>query len=495
MTWDGGSGGGGTGWSQASNWDSNKVPGPTDVADFTLAGSSPIIGINYAGTTNNGAYNQAVGAIELLSGRARTIGNSSSNAATLTLNGATLNGVANIILRNGSASNLTLQNDVNKGTGVMDIALGNSTDNIVAVDSTGSSNISSVIKDGAGTHLSLAATSSGALVLSGNNTYTGGTTLGVTNTGTLRMLDTGTLGASSGALTIENGTLDLNGTSQNVGALRSTNANANGVIKNSSGTSSTLTVGNGDASGSFSGRITNVGNIALTKTGTGTQTLTNTNSYTGQTVGAGGTLQLANPNGVALSGTSSIVVNNGGTLLMGANNQVNRAVFPPIALGSTTGSGAAKLDAGGFSQGTGGTPIIPNSGSVGLGALTLNAGAIVDLTGTSVLHFANSSSSTWSGRLSIYDWTGTPVTGGGAEQILFGGDITGLNASQLSQISFYSDNGMTLLSDSALILADGEIIPGLTSVPEAETAVAAVLALGMIVILQRQRLRAQLARF
>jgi hypothetical protein len=183
------------------------------------------------------------------------------------------------------------------------------------------------------------------------------------------------------------------------------------------------------------------------------------------------------------------MVNKGGTLLMGANNQINQAVFPPIKLGGITGTGTAKLDAGGFSQGTGGTPAIPNSGTIGLGALTLNSSSIIDLTGTSVLHFSKSSAA-WTGTLSIYDWTGTPVTGGGLEQILFGGDATGLGPTQLTQISFYSDQGTTLLSNTALILADGEIIPG-APVPEPSTWFAAALTLGAIGYSQRKRVRAR----
>src|SRR5207248_2592259 len=87
--------------------------------------------------------------------------------------------------------------------------------------------------------------------------------------------------------------------------------------------------------------------------------------------------------------------------------------------------------------------------------------------------------------LSIYDWTGTPVTGGGLEQILFGGDVTGLSPTQLTELNFYSDQGSTLLSNSALILADGEVIPGAT-VPEPSTWFAAALALGAIGYSQRR---------
>src|SRR5205085_4644170 len=114
------------------------------------------------------------------------------------------------------------------------------------------------------------------------------------------------------------------------------------------------------------------------------------------------------------------------------------------------------------------------------------------LTGTAVLHFSNSSSQTWAGTLSLWDWSGTPTTGGGAEQILFGGDSTGLTAGQLLQVSFYSDGGSTLISNSALILADGEIIPGPmvpVPVPEPSTWIGAALALAAIRFRARGRAR------
>jgi autotransporter-associated beta strand protein len=227
----------------------------------------------------------------------------------------------------------------------------------------------------------------------------------------------------------------------------------------------------------------------LRKIGSGTLTLTGANTYNGATTVTAGTLQLARAGGVALSSTAAIVVQNNGTLLFGGSNQVNQA---PLTLGTSGGGGTpAKIDAGGFSQGTGGTPATPNSGSVGLGALTLASNAVLDMTGTSVLHFADSSGSSWgTATLSIYNWSGTPGIGGGAEQLLFGGDLTGLSSTQLQQVSFYSDSGSILLSNSALILNDGEIIPGpMAPVPEPSTWVAGGLTLMVLGYSQRRRVR------
>lgn len=320
----------------------------------------------------------------------------------------------------------------------------------------------------------------GEVDFGGANTYSGGTTV---SAGTLKLTG-GTLGSTSASLTVNSGTVDLNGTNQTVGAL---NGSSSGLVKNTSGTGSTLTVGNGNGSGSFAGQVSNIGSIGLTKTGTGTETLTNNNSYTGATIINAGILELANTSVPALTGTSSVTVNTGGTLLFSANNQLNQAVPPGITL-----AGGTLRNANGVTQGTAGNPLIPNTGSIGLGSLTLASSSIIDLMGTSVLHFTASNANTWTGTLSIYDWSGTPVTGGGSEQILFGGTATGLSATQLTQVSFYSDAGSTLLANTALILADGEIVPGLTAVPEPSTWVAGALALLAVGYTQRRRFQRKL---
>ena len=163
-----------------------------------------------------------------------------------------------------------------------------------------------------------------------------------------------------------------------------------------------------------------------------------------------------------LTGTSGVAINNSGTLLFSANNQLNQAIPPDISLGS--GSGTAKIDAGGFSQGGSGT-----TGNAGLGALTLNSNAIIDLTNTSVLHFADSTGETWTGTLSILNWSGAPIIGGGWEQILFGtgGILPGVDPTQLSQIQFIDPVGFAAGIYSAIYAGTNlnEIVPGAPDCP------------------------------
>ena len=176
----------------------------------------------------------------------------------------------------------------------------------------------------------------------------------------------------------------------------------------------------------------------------------------------------------ALGGTSGIAVNSGGTLNQTTSDQVNNSAT------MTLSGGTYRLNTG-VSEGT--------TTTVGLGALTLTSNSVIDLAGTTnVLHFANSSTQTWTGgtTLSIYNYSGVAYTGNGSEQLLFGTDTTGLTATQLSQISFYSGGaGSTFLGTGGWALdGDGEVVP----VPEPSTWAAGLLTVLTIGYTQRRRI-------
>ena len=163
---------GSTTWLTAANWGGGAVPAPDDIAQFGAnpTGTSVVINMN----SNGGA--QSVGAIEVSSARtnALTINNSAATAAgILTLNGATVNAVSNVIVRNNSSQLLTLANGA---TANMGVALGNATDNVVVIDGSGGVTVSSVIS-GANRGLTLTGGGTGSLTLSGVNTYTGPTSI------------------------------------------------------------------------------------------------------------------------------------------------------------------------------------------------------------------------------------------------------------------------------------------------------------------------------
>jgi hypothetical protein len=179
-----------------------------------------------------------------------------------------------------------------------------------------------------------------------------------------------------------------------------------------------------------------------------------------------------------LGGTSSIVVNAGGTLLLSqsgsaTNNRINNSSTMTLNGGTFNTAGLSEHELSGVTV----TP--------GIGALTLSSNSTIDLgTGASILAFANSSAQTWSGTLSIYNWSGTPVVGDGTDQLYFGTDSTGLTTQQLSQIAFYSDSGTTFLGSADFVSGlDGEVGP----VPEPATWFAAALVAGATGWSQRRR--------
>ncbi|MFO0945582.1 MAG: autotransporter-associated beta strand repeat-containing protein [Planctomycetota bacterium] len=118
------------------------------------------------------------------------------------------------------------------------------------------------------------------ITFSGTNTYTGDTTV---SAGTLA-LSNGSALADSGAVTVAAGaTLQLNA-SESIGSL----AGVAGSSVNLNG--NTLTTGGNDSNTTFAGNISGTGG-SLVKVGTGQFDLTGTNSYTGGTTVSAGTLR------------------------------------------------------------------------------------------------------------------------------------------------------------------------------------------------------------
>ncbi len=174
------------------------------------------------------------------------------------------------------------------------------------IDSNGGSVMISSPLGGTGALTKLGA---GGLTLMGANTYAGGT---VVAEGILQVVDAGTLGATTGALTINDGaTLDLGGTFQTVGALSGAGTVTSTIITDGTG----LTVDQ-TANTSFTGTIKDgvdeiVGGLTtvwLTKSGSGRLTLSGASTYTGGTTVDGGELRVDG------SIVSDVTVESGGML-------------------------------------------------------------------------------------------------------------------------------------------------------------------------------------
>lgn len=163
----------------------------------------------------------------------------------------------------------------------------------------------------------------GTLILSGANTYTGGTTI---SAGTLKFDGAGTPGVTTGALAIASGgTFDLTGTNQTVGALSGAGSITSSI---SGGMQSSLTV-NQAGNTSYGGAITDgymsgtgTGTVWLLKDGAGTLTLTGNSGFAYTTVN-GGTLAIAN--GGTVSNETSYVgdaTGSDGTVLVTGSGSV-----------------------------------------------------------------------------------------------------------------------------------------------------------------------------
>ena len=157
----------------------------------------------------------------------------------------------------------------------------------------------------------LAQNGTGRLTVSGANNHSGGN---IVNAGTFIVGSATALGASTGPLTVNDGTLDLNEHSVTVGALSGTGAG--GVITDTgtnpgvttlivSPVAATITTFNGSITG------TATRGIALEKAGAAASyvILAGTNTLTGPTLVRGGALGLGNPAGVSMTG--SVVLGNG----------------------------------------------------------------------------------------------------------------------------------------------------------------------------------------
>jgi len=210
------------------------------------------------------------------------------------------------------------------------------------------------------------------VLMSGNNSYSGGTTI---STGTLTVGGSTALG--TGSLTITpsgTGVLDLNGQALQVGAL---GGNSTAIILSSTGNASLTTTSSLNTT--YAGAIQNgLGVISLTKAGSGILTLSGSNTYTGATAV------------------------NGGTLLV--NGQLGNTAVTVNAAGLLSGSGTIL---GGVTVGSSGTLAPGNSpGALTVGSLSLLAGShtLMEITGTSG---------------SFYD----QIVGGGSGGLTYGGTL------------------------------------------------------------------------
>jgi len=213
----------------------------------------------------------------------------------------------------------------------------------------------------------------------------------------------------------------------------------------------------------LSGIISGSTNADLLKTGAGVLELTNTaNTFTGNTLIQQGTLRAAGSGGAALGTTGNVSIS-GGTLLLGADNQINDSAN--LILGGGT------LDLGGLSEGSASTE--------GLGALILSVTSTIDY-GTldflaNDLRFRSAGARTGGAALQITDFDF------GTDRLLFSTGTIGNFTATYGQgdVSF---NGIT--GYNAISFGGGfEVVP----VPEPATIFGALGLLGLVGYRERRR--------
>src|SRR4029434_8359104 len=113
-----------------------------------------------------------------------------------------------------------------------------------------------------------------------------------------------------------------------------------------------------------------------------------------------------------------------------------------------------------------------------LGVLSLTGLATLELgMNASVVRFADSTTTFWTGILSITNWSGSP-NGGGTDQVFFGSNEFALAPEQLAAIQFVDPFGPGTGMVPAQILATGEIV----AVPEPGALTALLGGLGILAL-------------
>jgi autotransporter-associated beta strand protein len=258
------------------------------------------------------------------------------------------------------------------------------------------------------------------------------------------------------AVVINGGSLNIGNRTDTVGSVTL----ANGSIV---GTTGILTVNstNGGSYNMRNGTVSAIlaGTAGLTKTTTGTVTLTGANTYSGATVIDDGKLEANTANSL---GTNASITVNGGSLLVGADGAINTKNLTLASSATGNGTVASVIFSGSY-NGT-------------AGSLTLNQDSIIDLgEGSVIIRFSNL---IWNANttLSIYNWTGTTLWGGGngdnPDQFYINNPLT---SSELSRISFYSGIDNSSFVGTAYQLSGGSFSNEVIPVPEAETCFTALL--------------------
>jgi fibronectin-binding autotransporter adhesin len=291
------------------------------------------------------------------------VDNQSTSASAIVVNSGAVLSVSNFDFDNMTLAGGTFRNaSTLSTTGTVTLGSGGGTLDITSGTTTLSSTISgsSLTKAGAG-----------ALTLSGSNSYTGNTTI---SAGTINFSSDANLGAASGTVTLNGGTLHNSTTIFDL---------ERQIILGAGG--GTIELGSGGLT--LLNAITGSG--ALTKTSGNILTLTGAQTYTGSTSIQGGTLKieagsLASSSASIASG-ARLLFNHGGTYagnITGSGNLTRSGTGTTILSGAASHTGGTIIESGTLQIGNGTTGSLNGSGTIANdGALVFNSNATSNISG------------------------------------------------------------------------------------------------------------------
>jgi autotransporter-associated beta strand protein len=373
---------------------------------ITLGGNN-----TYAGATTVSAGILKIASATALGAGLATV----ANGATLDLNGQTIGETLNSILGTGVGGSGALINSSNAAA-MVSTPINAAGGSVFAIGGSGNITLEGIARGSGSGQFDVTNLDEGTLELIGtaDNAYlnlhavNGTVLLDKTSTasvhaasalfvegGIAQLAGTGGVQVYPGnTLTVNSGTLDLNGQTMTVGAL----VGFGGMILNSlAGSTATLVIATA-TSGEYYGTLTNgSGVLALTQTGTGVAYLAGVNVYTGSTLVEGGTLYLVEP--ASISNSVLINVTNGATLDVTARND-----------STLTLNNGQTLTGGGLVNGnvTSLAGAIINPGG-GVAVNTLNVSENVNLGGELLMDLNDTNTPVNCDQLTV---SGTPTYGG-----------------------------------------------------------------------------------
>ncbi|MEI6604310.1 MAG: autotransporter-associated beta strand repeat-containing protein [Verrucomicrobiota bacterium] len=347
-----------------------------------------------AGTLTLTGANTYTGLTTVYAGGTLKIGNAAAIPSGIGKGNVSLSGSLDL---NGYTS-ITLNGLSGNGGISSSAAGGNLTLFLGANDQT--SSYGGAITNGSATSLALTKVGAGTLSLSsvGTNSYTGGTNI---SAGTLLLANDRTLPSAGSVFVDASGTLDVYGRSGANAAMG--RLTGSGIVTNSSASTGTLTVGNGDVSSTFYGSLQDgTGLLILSKSGLGTFTLTpaTNNAFSGGVSISGGIIQIGNANALNSAGSNVVSFSN-----------IISGTTPKLQLNGNS------ITIAGLST-TSASPVVENA-SASAATLTINnsanysyVGLIQDAAGGGALSLIKSNSGTQT-LTAINTYTGgTTITGG-----------------------------------------------------------------------------------